>query len=43
LFRGTTEVQGTIILNKDVAQNLIRIIQHSIDRLEAPRDPSNKL
>lgn len=34
LFTGSTRVAGTIILKRDVAQNLIRTIQHSIDRLE---------
>ncbi len=43
LFRGTTEVQGTIILKQDVAQNLIRTIQHSINRLERSSDNSSKL
>jgi hypothetical protein len=43
LFTGSSRMEGTIILKQDVAQNLINTIQHSIDRLEAPRDSSNKL
>jgi hypothetical protein len=34
LFTGTTEVQGTIILKRDVAENLIHTIQRSIDQLD---------
>jgi hypothetical protein len=43
LFRGTTEVQGTIILKQDVAQNLINTIQNSINRLERSSDNNSKL
>jgi hypothetical protein len=43
LRHGRSRFSGTIILRQDVAQNLIRTIQHSINRLEAPRDSSNKL
>ena len=43
LRHGRSRFSGTIILKQDVAQNLIRTIQHSIDRLEAPRDFSSKL
>ena len=34
LFTGTTEVSGTIILKRDVAQNLLDNIQRSINRLK---------
>jgi hypothetical protein len=34
LFTGTTEVQGTIILKKDVAQNFINVVQRSINQLD---------
>jgi hypothetical protein len=43
LRHGRSRFSGTIILKQDVAQNLIRTIQNSIDRLEAPRDPGSKL
>lgn len=34
LFTGSTRMSGTIILKRDVAQNLLNTIQHSIDRLD---------
>jgi len=43
LAHGRSRFSGTIILKQDVAQNLIRTIQHSIDRLSQSRDPSGKL
>jgi hypothetical protein len=43
LVHGRSRFSATIILKQDVAQNLIRTIQHSIDRLETPCDPSSKL
>jgi hypothetical protein len=43
LFTGSSRWEGTIILKRDVAQNLIRTIQHSIDRLERSSDNSSKL
>jgi len=43
LVYGRSRFSGTIILKQDVAQNLINTIQNSINRLEAPRDPSSKL
>ena len=43
LFTGSSRMAGTIILKRDVAQNLINTIQHSIDRLEKQDDRSSKL
>jgi hypothetical protein len=43
LVHGRSRFSATIILKQDVAQNLINTIQHSINRLERPRDPSSKL
>ena len=43
LFTGSSRMAGTIIMKRDVAQNLINTIQHSIDRLENQDDPSRKL
>lgn len=34
LFRGYTELEGTIILKRDVAENLMHNIQRSIDDLD---------
>lgn len=35
LFTGSSRMAGTIILKRDVAQNLLNAIQHSIDRLDS--------
>ena len=43
LFTGSSRMSGTIIMKRDVAQNLIRTIQHSIDRLDKQNDSSSKL
>ena len=34
LFTGSSRMAGTIIMKRDVAQNLLNTIQHSINRLE---------
>jgi hypothetical protein len=38
LVHGRSRFSGTIILKQDVAQNLIRTIQRSIDRLSQSKD-----
>lgn len=43
LFTGSSRMSGTIIMKRDVAQNLLNTIQRSIDRLEKPDDRSDKL
>ena len=43
LFMGYSRMSGTIILRRDVAQNLLNTIQRSIDRLEKQDDHSGKL
>jgi len=34
LFTGTTRVAGSIIMQRDVAQNFVNTVQRSIDRLD---------
>ena len=34
LFTGSSRMSGTIIMKREVAQNLLNNIQHSIDRLD---------
>jgi hypothetical protein len=42
LFTGSSRMAGTIIMKRDVAQNLLDTIQRSISRLEKQDDPGSK-
>jgi len=42
LFTGSSRMAGTIILKRDVAQNLLDSVQRSINRLDGQKNPKSK-